>query len=132
MKRFEIFGFGLHRGRLFPATQAVQQPEAMKEQLLCFQTLDATVKRENHYSTYSQAFKGDARRQTRKLNASYFLSHPYESNLNNAEGGKVIRTSASPFPASADAQHGQILHWQQQWPIAKGCIGHLCESLTQR
>lgn len=82
--------------------------------------LATTVERENLCSTYSQAFKGDARRQSRNLNRSYFLSHPYESNLDNAKAGKFTSTSASPFLTLADTQQGQILHWQQQWLFAKG------------
>lgn len=86
------------------------------------------MERENHYSTYSQAFKGQAKRQSRKLNRSDFLSHPYESNLDNAKGGQFTRTSAAPFLALADTQQGQILYWQPQRPLAKGCVAHLCKS----
>lgn len=70
------------------------------------------MERENHYPTYSPAFKGDARRQSSKLNRSYFLSHPYESNLDNAKGGKFSRTKASPF-----------LTLQQTGSKGRSCIG---------
>lgn len=64
------------------------------------------------------------------MNRSYFLSHPYESNLDNAKGGKFSRTRASPFPTLADREQGQILHWQLQF--AKGGIAHLCQSPSHR
>lgn len=73
------------------------------------------------------SFQGRCKEQSSKLNRSYFLSHPYESNLDNAKGGKFSRAKASPFLTAR--QQGQILHWQK---FAKGGIAHLCQSPTHR